>query len=465
MISDEKRLVLEAQIDYVLRDMIEHGKTRTLVSEGRVDYSHSSLYKFFVAPYKDVFKAVRLSLMDIGNSVRLVLSSLYASITRDKKWMIEAKIGFNERRQEINREWQPILERARDAIGGTDPIFRMALLGPSAFFTIEGLGLGLLAGKTAAEVLTGTGWERLTNNFRTNLSGEETLNKLRYRQREDIRQDKEFKKEIIDKLSKLEQLFFGKSLTFSSGQETEKKNESRKNSLNNLIVEKKKEEDKEGKRETSPEGAVKIWADGTGLTASLGKTALNFSKEISSFEIIRESALKRAGLMIEAASAESFEKFIEISKKINQAGGKINTSQIEAEFKKNSEEMFKERMKTLNQTPKKVSEANGSQQQQNQPTSAEIEQEKEKIKRALWQSMKVKTVNETVNALTEKGQDGKLIYDSAVSLDQKDLELMKKHKDQEVRNAAEIYENNKKLYNAIKEKASGLFKSPPSGAQ
>lgn len=451
MISDEKRLVLEAQIDYVLRDMIEHGKSRTLVTEGRVDYSHSSLYKFFVAPYKDVFKAVRLSLMDIGNSVRLVLSSLYASITRDKKWMIEAKMGFNERRQEINREWEPILERARDAIGGTDPIFRMALLGPSAFFTIEGLGLGLLAGKTAAEALSGTGWERLTNNFRTNLSGEETLNKLRYRQREDIRQDKEFKKEIIDKLSKLEQLFFGKSLTFNAAQETEKKNESRENPLSILIVEKKKEEDKEGKRETSPQDAVKIWADGTGLTASLDKTALNFSKEISSFEIIRESALKRAELMIEAASAESFEKFIEISKKINQAGGKINTSQIEAEFKKNSEEMIKERMKLLSQ--------------KGQPTSAEIDQEKEKIKQALWQSMKVKTVNETVNALTEKGQDGKLIYDSAVKLDQKDLDLMKKHKDQEVRNAAEIYENNKKLYNAIKEKTSGLFKSPPSGAQ
>lgn len=455
MISKESRLVLEAQIDYVLRDMIEHGSDGILVTEGRVDYTNTSLYKFFVTPYKDVFKAVRLSLMDIGNSVRLILSSLFASLVNSKKWMIGAKINFNERRQEINKEWQPILERARDAFGGTDPIFRMALLGPSAFFTIEGLGLGLLAGKTAAEALTGTGWEKLVDNFKTNLTGEETLNKLRRRQQEDNRQDDEFKKEAIEKLSKLEQLFFGKILTYNT-EMSRNKNES-KESQNLLIAEKKKDEN----MKISPEDAVKIWADGTGISSNLETAAIKIAKEISSFETMREKVLKRMSLMLDAAAAESFQKFLEIIKKINQSGGKIDTAQFEAEFKKNADAMLKEKLKLASQS-QKDKKVSVSSNQQDQSENIDTNKERLKIEQALWQSMKVKAANEIFESFTEKDKDGKFIYDSSIVLEQKDLELMKKYKDVEVKNAAEIYASNQKLYNDIKEKANRLFKSSPA---
>lgn len=136
----------------------------------------------FLAPFKDVLKALRLVAMDISNSLRLVISSV---ITFDSVKMQEKIKAFDDRRQKINTEWRPIIEAAENAIGSTDPILKMAILGPANFFALQGLGAGLVAGKTVAEVVTATNWNEIINSYSPQLDLNQSLNRFFLNWKED----------------------------------------------------------------------------------------------------------------------------------------------------------------------------------------------------------------------------------------------------------------------------------------
>jgi len=133
---------------------------------------HTLVYTMFVQPFIDVLKSAKLLAMDLSNSIQLAWSALTIV---DEDDLVDAIENFNEKRQEINKDWEPLLKRVDSLISSQDPIYKLSLLGPEAFYAIEGLGVGLAGGKTIAEILTAIRWEKLKDNFKTRLSPEENL--------------------------------------------------------------------------------------------------------------------------------------------------------------------------------------------------------------------------------------------------------------------------------------------------
>ena len=129
----------------------------------------------FVSAFTDVFKAMRLAAMDVGNSLRLVLGMV---LTFDPNKLNDKIKAFDERRQRINAEWAPILARSKEAIRNADPILMMAIMGPANFLGAQGIAASLVAGKTAAEALTATNWDSLINSFTTTLNVNQNLQKF-----------------------------------------------------------------------------------------------------------------------------------------------------------------------------------------------------------------------------------------------------------------------------------------------
>jgi hypothetical protein len=156
-------------------------KEKQLISEDSFsDYVHATsssgehtlVYNMFVQPFIDVLKSAKLLAMDLSNSIQLAWSALTIVDADDLEEAIE---NFNEKRQEINKDWEPLLKKVNSLIGSQDPIYKLSLLGPEVFYGLEGLGVGLLGGKTIAEILTAIRWEKLKDNFKTRLSPDENL--------------------------------------------------------------------------------------------------------------------------------------------------------------------------------------------------------------------------------------------------------------------------------------------------
>ena len=128
-----------------------------IIVEQRWDPGSGPAVKAFVKPFADVFKALKLTAMDIGNSTRLILGTLLAF---DSKKLIEKRKAFEERRAMLRAEWRPIIGDSLDAIQNADPLLSFSLM-PTAYFASLGLAAGIKTGATAAEIISGESWERL----------------------------------------------------------------------------------------------------------------------------------------------------------------------------------------------------------------------------------------------------------------------------------------------------------------
>ena len=171
-------LIAELSVKRAARKELREARTRLLVER---DGGSG-----FLTPFTDVLKALRLAAMDISNSLRLIVSSI---ITFDPIKMQEKIKAFDDRRQKINNEWKPIIDSAREAIGSTDPILKMAILGPANFFALQGFGASLIAGKTVAEVVTATKWDEIINSYTVNLDTNQSINRFFQRWTESGQED------------------------------------------------------------------------------------------------------------------------------------------------------------------------------------------------------------------------------------------------------------------------------------
>ena len=152
--------------------------------------------------FLDVFRALRLAAMDISNSLRLTLGIIFTFNPEKMKKKIEA---FDDRRQKINAEWKPITDRAKEAFKNTDPILTMAVMGPANFLAMQGIGAGLAAGKTAAEIVTATNWDSLINSFTVTLDLNQSMQQFfqKYSRDEERRQQREERLELDRKSTRL----------------------------------------------------------------------------------------------------------------------------------------------------------------------------------------------------------------------------------------------------------------------
>lgn len=140
--------------------------------------------------FLDVFRALRLAAMDISNSLRLAIGVIF---TFDPEKMDKLIKDFDTRRQKINAEWEPILQRAQEAFNNADPILTMAIMGPANFLAMQGMGAGLTAGKTVIEILAAKNWNELIDSFTTTLDVNQSLQQFfqEYSSNEERRQERD----------------------------------------------------------------------------------------------------------------------------------------------------------------------------------------------------------------------------------------------------------------------------------
>jgi len=128
-----------------------------VIAEQRWDPGSGPAVNAFVKPFADIFTALKLTAMDIGNSTRLILGTLLAF---DSKKLIEKRKAFEERRAMLRAEWKPIIGDSLGAIQNADPLLSFSLM-PTAYLAAQGLAAGVKTGATAAEIISGESWERL----------------------------------------------------------------------------------------------------------------------------------------------------------------------------------------------------------------------------------------------------------------------------------------------------------------
>lgn len=154
---------LESKIQYLTakrkyEKLLRHQRA---LHEQRWEPSASHASAAFVKPFTDVFKALKLTAMDIGNSARTMLGVL---LTFDNKKLQEKITAFETRRGLLRTEWQPIVGDSLKAIQTADPLLSMALM-PQAYLASFGLAAGVKVGAAATDIIAGEKWERLVEKL------------------------------------------------------------------------------------------------------------------------------------------------------------------------------------------------------------------------------------------------------------------------------------------------------------
>lgn len=300
----------ETSVQHVFDEQVE--KTAIVLLEGE----HTDAYNIFVRPFTKVFKAARLVGMDIGNSLGLILKSVFSWKPEQLK---KALATYDSKRQRINAEWKPILDEAEKILGGVDPLLKMAILGPKYYFLMKGAKFGIDRGKNVAEFFTGTAWETLVNKNTTPFDTNQNLRDL-------INQQEKQNKEQNKLLQKLTKLFVGdqvasgggikESMVFEATQDPSSKDAS---FVEDLIA------------------ATGIEEECQKLKVDLATNRINTGKEI-----LRQLKTSKPAFAIFAAKdLTSLEK---ATKEAQQAGMQVDTSALQ-DIKKKTEEAAKSLLK------------------------------------------------------------------------------------------------------------------------
>jgi len=132
-----------------------------------------SLWRIWVQPFANILTAAKLAAMNISN---LVQWKFMEATARDREEAQNALYDFKRKFAEIQREWTPILqaneEYSNDALPVSDMLWMAS--SPGTFFATKALKTAFdAAGKPAIEVITGTPFQQLIDNFSTNLTAAE----------------------------------------------------------------------------------------------------------------------------------------------------------------------------------------------------------------------------------------------------------------------------------------------------
>jgi len=271
----------------------------------------------FVKPFSDVFKALKLTAMDIGNSARLMLGVL---LTWDPDKLQKKRDKFNERRDKLRTLWNPIIGDSLKAIQTADPLLSFALI-PGVYFASLGLATGITTGKVAAEVMAGETWSQLINKLERMPTEKSALNAIL----NVIDGDKDKKgTKTLDKLSKL---FFGE-------------NHARSGSILKELEEKQETE----YDMTSEESWLKSFMADTGLDDVFNKIVIDLAEGHTS--IIKEIAestgrMEVGALLVAATSPEDFKSVLtkSVNDKIIEAEDVKELSGVLSQIEKQAKEL------------------------------------------------------------------------------------------------------------------------------
>jgi len=174
---------MNSNFESKIRYLTAKRKYERLLREQRWEPSASHASAAFVKPFADVFKALKLTAMDIGNSARTMLGTL---LTFDNQKLQKKIDAFEQRRGLLRTEWQPIVGDSLKAIQTADPLLSMALM-PTAYLSAFGLAAGVKTGAAAIDIIAGEKWERLVEklwNMPTELSALNAIKNMMQAQNE-----------------------------------------------------------------------------------------------------------------------------------------------------------------------------------------------------------------------------------------------------------------------------------------
>lgn len=373
--------------------------------------------------FKDVFRALRLVAMDFGNVLRLAVGML---ITFNPEKIKEKIRAFDERRQKINAEWAPIVNRAKDAIGSADPILSMAIIGPANYFALQGMGAGLVAGKTVAEVVTATNWDSLINSFTVTLDVNQSLQQFfqNYTRNEESRREREEEFNIL------------------SGKTT--RGNSIMNRLSNLFSESTDPQDavlleQAAAPKMTEKQAIDMFVKATGMDKKF-KELLDAHKENlkNTLQPIASELEPMVAVsnMFSATNLKEFNAAVKQAKSINP---KLNEEpfvkfdkQVQEETKK-----FADNPKAVEDLKKKLSVT--------QATPEALNAEIEKI---VFNTLKSEFDKKVAAAIKSARDNAKIAIDD-LKIDSRTLQYMQDSTDSEIKQLAEIYKNLSKTYDTI----------------
>ena len=126
------------------------------------EYAQYGLLAAISEPLKDIFTSLKLTAMDISNSLQLFLKTIW--YVRDPEKLKEANEEYELKRSKILKDWGPVVERSMDALNNTDPFLTM-MIAPQATMVSSTLRAGIAAGKNAAEIIAAEDWESIRSKI------------------------------------------------------------------------------------------------------------------------------------------------------------------------------------------------------------------------------------------------------------------------------------------------------------
>lgn len=130
---------------------------------GNLDgYPSSGLFAIFAKPLDDIFKAMKLTAMDISNALQLIVKSINNIF--DPQKISHIKSEYELKRSKILTKWKPIVQSSLKSIETADPFVTMAL-SPYLFMATKTLSNSIALGKTTAEIIAGEEWDGIRSKI------------------------------------------------------------------------------------------------------------------------------------------------------------------------------------------------------------------------------------------------------------------------------------------------------------
>jgi len=416
---------MQKTADEIIKELGVKRKMRKQLRETRSILNEEGVS--FIQSIKDVFTALKLAAMDISNVIRLAVGLFF---TFDPRKIQEKINEFDSRRQKINAKWQPLMERADQAFQSADPILMMAVMGPANFIGLQGIGAGLEAGKSAAEILTATDWEELRNSFSTPLNMNQGIQQFfqNYSRMQASAQSAAVKN-ISGQPAKGRGIMAGLSRVFSEGHETKGV------TLNEQAIKQKIPQ-----QNFTQAQAIDIFVKATGMDKSFEEIRTqnieNLKDTINSVQEQIEP-MRSSAKLFAANDVPSFEKAFQSAKSINP---KLDDS-ILTKFKKtvsDETEKLSSNPQFIEQTKKSAGGAAMTPEQIKLAAQKQVfHAAKKELDKGLYDNLK-KVVSVTDQAIKK------------LSIDNKVLDSLKKSPYDDAKQLAKIYENLLNVYKEIK---------------
>jgi len=418
MAEETKKIIQKIEENKRLARMIDREiKSTFLISEAASPGNHTEVYNTFVKPFGDILRAAKLTGMGITNSIRLTWGLVNAY---DADEMEEALEEFNDRKQRIDKDWEPILQRAEELNTRGDPLLKMAVWGPGLFLSAKGFGAGLASGKTIAEVLSARDWNYISKKYGNKFNPNENL----------VKNSKEIQTMQKKLLRKLSRLFLVRSRAGGVDYDLDEGDEPDIDTA----------EDNQIDEKLSPEEAVNRFMEITGMDVDLAKSKILLCQNILETVNRMKKTIIPLSYGAEILAVQDLDQLESIIKEIKNKGAKIEIpiEKMRKEMDREAQTLVKDEKfqnKITNSGSKKV-------------TPEEILKAAEKI---VFNNGKEQLNQQIMKQLSSSLPEiEKSISSLAITKDI--LEIMHKDDLPIVKRAAKVYEDFIKSYKEIKAK-------------